>query len=86
MTMSETVSALAARLLKEASTQFQDNGCNDLPDDLFEGIDEGERIVIIREFHKWLDPENAPDMDINYLGPDWAWMEFLASKLEKTDE
>jgi hypothetical protein len=79
--MNQKEKKVAAELLRTASEQFSNHGCNDwnYPKDWTED----EKLQFVREYHEWNgDPE---DFDPEFLFlQDWAVMSFLAHKLENS--
>jgi hypothetical protein len=78
--MDKAILILAARLLRIAAEEFQNNGCNDLPSDFFDGIPDDQKAAIVKQFHNWIDPEL--EFNPNDMGGDDSWMDFLADKLD----
>jgi hypothetical protein len=71
---------LAASLLKSASNEFSNNGCNDWS--FPKNWSQAERVEFAREYHKW--NKSMDDFDEDDEDPtlaDFAVMEFIASKL-----
>ena len=81
--MNEKENALAAKLLKTASEEFGNHGCNDVDESVWEGWTIEERTLFVKEFHDWNgDPE---EFTPNFLHiPDFALMDFIADKLIKS--
>lgn len=73
--------ALAASLLRTASDDFANHGCNDWewPADWTHE----QKTEFVREYHEWNDDPEEFDADYLHL-PDFAVMAFLAHKI--TDE
>lgn len=72
---------LAAKLLETAADLFSNHGCNDLPDNFWDGWTKEEIIQFDKEFHEWNgDPENHDPKRAGIIGDD-AVMSFMADKL-----
>jgi len=73
--------ALAAKMLELASEQFDNNGCNDVDENVYEGWTLEERQKFVKDFHEWNYSPEEYDETFLHLG-DSTIMSFLASKLE----
>lgn len=71
---------LAAHFLNEASSQYANNGCNDVDESVWSRWTKEERQEFVKGFHEYNgDPE---EYDPEYLHlPDFAIMGYLAHKL-----
>jgi hypothetical protein len=82
--MNRNEKTLISNLLKLASEEFSNHGCNDVEEDFWQGWTKEERQSFVKEYHEWNgDPD---EYDENFLNlPDYAIMKFLAYKLLKTN-
>lgn len=82
--MTVTENRIAAAMLRMASDQFANHGCNDL--DLARFIpDQDERDAFVREYYAWNgDSEEYYESSgvADYRIMDYAMMDFLADRLE----
>lgn len=80
--MNELEKKLASEILKLASDQFSNHGCNDVSERVWKGWTVEQRQQFVKEYHEYNgDPE---EYDPEYLHiPDYALMSFLAYKLSK---
>lgn len=92
MALSKKEIKIAALLLKEASEEYSNHGCNELSDEFISEADltDEEKINFVREFHKWNGDLNWQLSEFGEITPnrfdslpDSALMHFLADKLEK---
>ena len=74
--------ALAAKMLKLASDEFSNHGCNDVDENAYSGWTLEERKEFAKDFHKW---NGDPEETFFHLA-DWTIMSFLAAKLEQESE
>lgn len=68
---------LAADMLRLASTEFSNHGCNDVDKSLYKGWTSKERKNFAKEIQAWT---GNPDDDEQEL-PDWMLMRFLAHQM-----
>lgn len=81
MELVKKIFILAAEMLKLASDEFSNHGCNDVDKKLYRNWTVEERQRFVQGFHRWNgDPENYDDDFLN-LG-DSVIMNYLASILE----
>ncbi len=81
--MSRAERILAARLLRMASETFSNHGCNDTPDELFDGISPTEQVVMAEAYNRWNDPKGVEEPTlVTHIG-DASWMDFLAHRMEQ---
>lgn len=75
---------LAAYLLKEASEEFSNHGCNDLWLVKDAGLTEAES----REIHETIEAYQPPDDRVEYSGhtDDWCAMYVMAAKLRSASD
>ena len=73
--------SLAAKMLKLASEQFSNHGCNDVDENLYDNWTLEERQQFVKEFHQWNGNLEEYDETFLHLG-DNTIMSFLAAKLE----
>jgi hypothetical protein len=72
---------LAADFLEMASNEFSNHGCNDVPDEFFEGWTLSEKQKIVKEYH--ISNNSIEDYDPNYLHlADFCLMDLLSEKLK----
>lgn len=67
----QNVLNMISKLLEMAGDKFSNHGCNDLPDDFFEGMDKDDIKELYQEYHNWNgDPEEYESDKLGYLGDD----------------
>lgn len=77
--MTQKEKKLAARLLRLASDQFSNHGCNDIDDDLLKDWTDEEKLKLSQSYHDWNgDPEEGEDE----ISEDWILMIAIANKLD----
>jgi hypothetical protein len=76
---------LAAKLLDMAADQFSNHGCNDLPDDAFDGWDEFEKTELAKKFDKYNGGHDAEESGIEIMGDD-GLMAFFAAKIQRAED
>ena len=69
---------LAAKFLHEASNEYSNHSCNDVPESYYNSWTIKDREKFAKEFHEWNDDDGQDYTDIC----DSALMDFLAYKLE----
>lgn len=81
--MNKNILIMASKILKVASDQFADNGCNDLDED----IKVLSNDMIMKQIQKHLGEEYNKTFSLTIDGvQDWMLMDFLAEQLEKEAE
>lgn len=71
---------ITAMLLRMASDEFSNHGCNDLPSYFWDGWTKEERQKLVKEYYTW--NRSPKDYDPNHLEiSDSSLMSFLADKL-----
>lgn len=72
---------LAADLLHLAAEVFSNHGCNDLPDDIYQGWNKKDHEALLKAFHKWNNTKNTEEEDYEEINEDWCAMHAIAEKL-----
>ena len=70
---------IISRLLGMASEKFSCHGCNDIPDDLFEGVSDEYKKELQMEYSKEMDDTLDEENLISFN--DWCLMSFFKRKL-----
>lgn len=81
--LSEVEAKLAAIMLRKASAEFSEHGCNDL--DLVNdmGLTEKESFELRKAMHRWnADPLADPPSESQHSTADYAVMSYLAARIE----
>lgn len=76
--MTDKQKLLAAKLLRLASDDFSNHGCNELDSDTFDGWTDAEKADLLFELRSC---NNDPEIEVEYVG-DSGLMDFFAWKLE----
>lgn len=79
--MTKKEKKLIADLLRMASDSFSNNGCNDLPENIWDGWTDEERKKLISVYYKANnEPEEAAEGHIDI--EDYVLMDFMANKID----
>lgn len=78
----QNVLNMVSKLLEMAGDEFCNHGCNDLPEDFFEGMSKEDVQELYREYHNWNgDPEEYDPEQLGYLGDD-SLMSFFSEYIK----
>ncbi len=84
MTRAEKI--LASRLLEMAAAEFHEHGCNDVQPEMFAGLGDVEKVLLVKGFNEWFSKKN-PNLNWQFelfnIGDD-QWMNYLAHRLEES--
>jgi len=69
-----------ADLLEMASEVFSNHGCNDLPRGFFNGWNDEQKEIFLKDFTKWMDDPDYDCDDVKYI-TDYMLMYYLSDKL-----
>lgn len=77
---------LAGKLLKIASREFSNHGCNQLPNDFLSELSDSEKENLSLMCHQWnenrMDPTEYEPGDHSTIYYDWILMRFIGDRLK----
>jgi len=82
--VSDAERIVAGRLLNMASEEFGNHGCNDMDMSVFESVSVQARTEMTAAFNEWNGSAGEDEIQFTHIG-DWAWMAFLAARLEQCE-
>jgi len=78
---------MIVQLLKKASEEFGDKGCNDTPDEILNILSQEEKEELNDNMHTWEDAPGDHDKDnLDIIYDDWILTDFLGDLLAKEIE
>jgi hypothetical protein len=81
-TMNKGGFLLASRMLEMASNRFSNNCCNDVDDEMYEGISAEDKLELEKDINKRNDPSGEDYTEFDRIA-DWWWMSYFSVILKE---
>lgn len=82
--MTKKEKQFVAMLLRDASDEFSNHGCNDLPEAQENLFTKEEWSDLDTKYHKWNEHTDTPK-ESYHIGCDWAYMSYFAHILDEEE-